>query len=284
MNRLLLAASLVALGLSGLAMQAQVAAQPTEAGDDETARLNAETNARLERQRGEAEENRAARARYEQGVRDAEAARARYDADRARYEAEAARAREAQADYERRLSEHEAATARRGGNSRQSQDSARPATARTSASRPANCEQQRRRSRNRGRALGGVIGGVAGGLAGRSAGTASTIAGAALSLPVGALLGEAFAALLDCREQEQAAVATQTVTDEAVRTGVGATSNWTSESRPNVTGSSTVTALQQEPGGGECMTVTDIVIIDGEETRAPKRLCRRPPSTRFVRV
>jgi hypothetical protein len=32
------------------------------------------------------------------------------------------------------------------------------------------------------------------------------------------------------------------------------------------------------------MTVTDIIIIDGEETRAPKRLCRRPPSNRFVRV
>ena len=51
-----------------------------------------------------------------------------------------------------------------------------------------------------------------------------------------------------------------------------------------MTGSSTVTALEQEPGGGECMTVTDIIIIDGQETRAPKRMCRRPPSNRFVRV
>ena len=32
------------------------------------------------------------------------------------------------------------------------------------------------------------------------------------------------------------------------------------------------------------MTVTDIVIIDGQETRAPKRMCRRPPNNRYVRV
>jgi hypothetical protein len=36
--------------------------------------------------------------------------------------------------------------------------------------------------------------------------------------------------------------------------------------------------------GRACVTVTDIVIIDGEETRAPKRMCRRPPTNRYVRV
>ena len=35
---------------------------------------------------------------------------------------------------------------------------------------------------------------------------------------------------------------------------------------------------------GDCMTVTDVVIVDGQETRAPKRMCRRPPSNRYVRV
>jgi hypothetical protein len=50
-----------------------------------------------------------------------------------------------------------------------------------------------------------------------------------------------------------------------------------------VSGSSTVTA-QEQSGDGACMTVTDIVIVDGQETRAPKRMCRRPPSTRYVRV
>ena len=27
-----------------------------------------------------------------------------------------------------------------------------------------------------------------------------------------------------------------------------------------------------------------VIIIDGQETRAPKRMCRRPPTNRFVRV
>ena len=33
-----------------------------------------------------------------------------------------------------------------------------------------------------------------------------------------------------------------------------------------------------------CLTVTDVIIVDGEETRAPKRMCRRPPTNRYVRV
>jgi hypothetical protein len=86
--------------------------------------------------------------------------------------------------------------------------------------------------------------------------------------------------LLDGQEQQTAAAATE----EAVQGGVGTTSRWESETRPGVTGSSTVTAVQQNTAEGDCMTVTDIVIVDGEETRAPKRMCRRPPSTRYVRV
>jgi hypothetical protein len=54
-----------------------------------------------------------------------------------------------------------------------------------------------------------------------------------------------------------------------------------SDTRARVSGSSVVTARDR---GGACVTVTDIVIIDGEETRAPKRMCRRPPSNRFVRI
>ena len=66
--------------------------------------------------------------------------------------------------------------------------------------------------------------------------------------------------------------------------GVGTTSSWQSETRPNVTGSSTVTTADNSAVDGECVTVTDVVIIDGQETRAPKRMCRRPPNNRFVRV
>ena len=99
-------------------------------------------------------------------------------------------------------------------------------------------------------------------------------------MPAGALLGDAIAGLLDCDEQRKAA----TATEEAVRGGVGTTTTWASETRPGVTGSSTVTAAAPSAGDDPCLTVTDVVIIDGQETRAPKRMCRRPPTNRYVRV
>ena len=130
------------------------------------------------------------------------------------------------------------------------------------------------------RAIGGLAGGVAGAVLGRRS-PVGRLATIALAAPVGALIGDTIARLLDCREQEQAAAATE----QAVERGVGTTTNWTSETRPNVTGSSTVTAAATPlPDGNPCVTVTDVVIVDGEETRAPKRMCRRPPTNRFVRV
>lgn len=115
---------------------------------------------------------------------------------------------------------------------------------------------------------------VAGGLARFGLGRVSGAAAAAI--PMASMLSDAIMGMLDCQEQEKAAQAT----DQAVQRGeVGATAEWQSESRPGVTGSSTVTAVE-----GDCMTVTDIVIVDGEETRAPKQMCRRPPSNRYVRV
>lgn len=138
-----------------------------------------------------------------------------------------------------------------------------------------NCEQQNTRRRSRGRGIGGFLGGLTGGRLGPVGNVVSSV------LPVGSLLGEAIAGLLDCREQRQAAAATE----QAVRTGeVGTTASWQSETRANVSGSSTVTRVETAAVDGDCMTVTDIVIIDGEETRAPKRMCKRPPSNRYVRV
>ncbi len=133
-----------------------------------------------------------------------------------------------------------------------------------------NFEAQARRQAAR-----NVLGGLGGGLLGRVGGVAS------VALPMASMLGDALMNLLDCREQQKAAAAT----DEAVRGGrVGTTVEWESESRPGVRGASTVTAVENNAPDGECMTVTDIVIVDGEETRAPKQMCRRPPSTRYVRV
>jgi surface antigen len=139
------------------------------------------------------------------------------------------------------------------------------------------CRQQRDTRRRRGRGLGSLVGGIAG----RVGGVASVVSNL---LPVGELLGEAIASMLDCDEQQKAAVATQEVVEQAERGGVGTSVDWESETRPGVRGSSTVTAVETASSDGECMTVTDIVIVDGEETRAPKRMCRRPPNTRYVRV
>jgi len=135
------------------------------------------------------------------------------------------------------------------------------------------CDETKKKKR---KALGGFLGAAAGNVLGRSA-FGSTVGSV---FPTGELLSEALIAILDCKEQQQAAKAT----DEAVRGGVGTTSSWTSESRPNVTGSSTVTGQEQLADGSTCMTVSDVVIVDGEETTAPKRLCRKPGESKYVRV
>lgn len=140
-----------------------------------------------------------------------------------------------------------------------------------------NCEQPQSDSGSRS-VRRGILGGIARGALSRFGGTAGSLATS--YLPVGELLDEAISSLLDCREQQKAAGATQQVVEQAERGGVGTTASWESETRPGVRGSSTVTA-QQSDG---CMTVTDVVIVDGEETRAPKQMCRRPPSNRYVRV
>lgn len=152
-----------------------------------------------------------------------------------------------------------------------------PAEAQARSRTGEECQQQRETRRQRGRGIGGFLGGIAGGIAGRAGGVANVVTSV---LPVGQLLGEAIASLLDCDEQRRAA----TATEEAVRGGVGTTAAWESGTRPGVTGSSTVVAADVQTADGDCMEVTDIVIIDGEETRAPKRMCRRPPNNRYVRV
>lgn len=274
--------SLFALFLAGTAAtaigQAPSSASATTDPDADArwARLQAERAAQ-ETQAREAQE------RYEQGVREAAEARARYEADMARHNQEVDAARAAAADYQRQRADYEAATGDRRSATR-GEPRAEDHEERRDADGGRTCEQQNRRNRGRGRAIGGILGGIAGAAGGRRLGTLGRV----LAVPVGVLIGDAIARLLDCREQEQAAAATETAVTQAMEAGaergVGTTVPWTSETRPGVTGSSTVTALDQEPGGAQCMTVTDIVIVDGEETRAPKRMCRRPPSQRFVRV
>lgn len=95
---------------------------------------------------------------------------------------------------------------------------------------------------------------------------------------------ESIACKLDPEEQKQAAEATLEATrseDGSSQPDVGASAQWTSASRENVSGTSTVTGRDNAGGGRDCITVTDVVIIEGEETRAEKRMCRAPGSARY---
>jgi surface antigen len=157
--------------------------------------------------------------------------------------------------------------------------SAPTANAATSAEQSRTGEQCLRSNRNRRRG-GSVLGGIARGALGRFGGGAA----ANIVAPMGSMLGDAIMSLLDCDEQRQAATATEQVTERVDRDGVGASASWRSETRPGVAGSSTVTAVETRAPDGECLTITDIVIVDGQETTAPKRMCRRPPNNRYVRV
>ena len=125
--------------------------------------------------------------------------------------------------------------------------------------------------------FGNMLGGLADSALGRFGGAAGSIAS---SLSVGSMLSDAIINLLDCKEQQQAAKAT----DEAIRGGVGTEVAWQSESRANVSGKSKVTGEEKLADGGQCMTVTDIVIVDGEETSVPKRMCRAKGAKGFAKV
>lgn len=143
------------------------------------------------------------------------------------------------------------------------------------------CQQTPARATRRG-ILGGIGGAIAGGLLGSNRVT-RTISN---FVPAQTMLTDALLNLLDCDEQRKAVQATEQATQQAEARGAGASVAWRSESRPGVSGTSTVTAVDAAGAGGgrRCMTVTDVVIVDGEETSMPKRMCRVPPSTRYARV
>ncbi|MCA1662267.1 MAG: hypothetical protein LC648_09010 [Novosphingobium sp.] len=131
-----------------------------------------------------------------------------------------------------------------------------------------------------------ILGSVAGSVASRAAGKFATF----VPIPeVASTLTNAIACKLDEKEQKQAAEATLAATrgDEAGEVAVGSTAEWTSASRPEVKGKSTVLAVNEGPGKGmpkdaKCITVSDVIIVNGEETTANKRMCRAPGSARYA--
>jgi surface antigen len=130
---------------------------------------------------------------------------------------------------------------------------------------------------------------VAGGILGSIAGTAAGRVGGVLNyVPVSELTGvitTSIACKLDPKEQKQAADATLEATRSADGSDegtpeVGQMGMWTSDTRTDVSGTSTVTASDQQVNddGLQCITVADVIIVNGEETRADRRMCRRPPA------
>ena len=136
------------------------------------------------------------------------------------------------------------------------------------------CQPSEARTR-RNSILGGIVGGIAGSALG-STGASGAVVG--LAIPVGSLLSSAIMDKLDCKEQIQAAEATT----NAVRGGVGTSSTWSSGTRANVSGTSTVTGENKLADGTSCVTITDVVIVDGEETTALKRMCRKPGDSGYA--
>jgi len=153
--------------------------------------------------------------------------------------------------------------------------------ARSSSRTSDGCSEGRSRSAGS-RIAGGILGSVAGSVAGNAGGVFNFVPIAGLT----DTLTAAIACKLDPEEQKQAAEATLEATRGAGEEGeveVGAVSAWTSDTREDVAGSSTVIARNDNEGGGmQCITVSDVIIVKGEETRADKRMCRRPPAARYA--
>ncbi len=170
-------------------------------------------------------------------------------------------------------------------------DPAPAAAAPVARSAPRTCDDYARKQQqqapqakggNDGRAVAGVVGGA---LLGGLLGVRGVPIMTSVTLPLQAFLDDRYIDMLECDERLKAVGATMQVTDLAERQGIGASVAWRSDSRPGVTGASTVTAVDTASAGGQrCLTVTDVLIIGGEETTVPKRMCRTPPSARYQRI
>ncbi|GAC1569618.1 MAG: hypothetical protein NVS3B27_14580 [Novosphingobium sp.] len=124
--------------------------------------------------------------------------------------------------------------------------------------------------------LGGMLGSMAGSAASR-AGLGSFVPMAEFS----SMISNVIACKLDPAEQKQAADATMQITRGDPK--VGSSAQWTSQTRDQVSGKSTVVARNDaDASGARCITVNDVVIVNGEETTANKRMCKMPGSARYT--
>ena len=124
-----------------------------------------------------------------------------------------------------------------------------------------------------------ILGGVVGQATGQVTRSMGSVGNFVPRLEVAGLLTNAIACRLDPEEQVQAADATV----EATRgEEVGSTAEWTSATRENVSGTSTVTQKMALNDGSTCMDVSDVVIVEGEETKVSKKMCKAKGQKRYV--
>ena len=95
---------------------------------------------------------------------------------------------------------------------------------------------------------------------------------------LGGKLTGAIVRKLSPGEQRQADAASTIAVCEGIP---GREIRWTSASRAGVSGTSTVTALDSDARLGRCITIRDIVIVEGEETRTARRMCRAPGASGY---
>lgn len=130
-----------------------------------------------------------------------------------------------------------------------------------------------------------ILGGLAGQVVGNTVSRSGV--GSWVALPdFEDQLTKSIACKLDPEEQRQAAEATLQATRggrDGAGPAVGQSASWRSETREDVSGTSTVVgrSAAAEDAGMDCITVTDVIIVRGEETTANKRMCKPPGSARY---
>ncbi len=132
--------------------------------------------------------------------------------------------------------------------------------------------------------LGGVGGAVAGGVIGHAiGGNTGTAIGAMLGGATGLLVGSSIGRRLDEQDRARAEAATQQALAQPVVYASPAAPTappppqpvaWNSARNAGVSGSSTVTSVQRQSGGGECRMVRETAYIKGEEVVQNNRYCR----------
>lgn len=137
---------------------------------------------------------------------------------------------------------------------------------------PAGCKPVTKKNR-----WANVLGGVGESLLSTGIGKLGLTSDAGMRRDIRAALTDSFACALDAAEQTRAANAT----NKAVSGQLGKPVTWVSDTRPGVTGSSTATGETRLADGTTCRSITDIVIVNGEETRVQKQLCRPPGASGY---